>query len=77
MSFPFASLTQINNYAGSNAIKTGQNWGTSYNATTPSSTATYMGPFWWNNSAAITTVTVYNSASNNFTAGTFTVWGLN
>jgi len=71
------SLTQINNYAGSNAAKTGQNYGTSYNATTAASTATYMGPFWWNNSAAITTVTVYNSASNNFSAGTFTVWGLN
>ena len=71
------SLTQINNYAGSNAIKTGQNYGMAFNAGTPASTANYMGPFWWNNSAAITTVTIFNSASANWTAGTFTVWGLN
>ena len=71
------SLTQINNYAGSNAIKTGQNYGISANASTIGSSACYLGPFFWNNSAAITTITIYNSASTNWTAGTFTVWGLN
>jgi hypothetical protein len=71
------SLTQINNYATSNAIKTGQNYGTSFNAGTPTSTANYQGIWWWNSSSAITTITIYNSASTNWTAGTFTVWGLN
>lgn len=63
-------------YGTGNAIKLGQAYGLS-KAATVTSTAQYYGQYFWNNSAAISTVTLTNTGATNWTAGTFTIWGLN
>jgi hypothetical protein len=70
------TFSPVFNYATSNGIKWAQNIGASQSsgATNP---AMYTGHYYWNSSSAITSVTIYTSDSANWTAGTFTVWGLN
>jgi len=70
------SYTTIYNYTTGDQLKIGMSTGRS-NAAPYSSRASYTGQVELATTSAITSVTIYSSTSTNWTAGTFTVWGLN